>query len=80
MKTKPLSKQQKYILRTGLDKDGRVRGGRYGWNANWLRALERRGLLRLEAEHTWDSDWRLTDAGFAAAKEADAEWRGSLSR
>jgi hypothetical protein len=43
-----------------------------------VRALEKKGLVRLERKYTWETTWRLTDAGMAAAEAAMAEWKAGL--
>lgn len=74
----PITEAQKRILRSA--QLGYLHGGRGGWNTAQLRALEARGLCTLVAKHTWDSEWRLTDAGRKASAEAKAEWIARLSR
>lgn len=43
--------------------EGSTTGGRNGWNTSWLEALAKRGLLVRTRTWTWESEWRLTDAG-----------------
>lgn len=71
IKQKPLSENQQAILRSAGRSTGRVSAGRYGWKTDQVRALAKRGLVRLVSEHRWDSEWRLTPEGEAAARDAE---------
>lgn len=71
---RPLGKQQQDILRLAVEGHA-ISGGRYGWNTAVLRGLEQRGLVALVKQHTWDSDWRLTEAGRAEGQKIRDAWR-----
>jgi len=75
---KPLTDHQRVMLRTALA-SGCMTGGRYGWNTAHVRALAARGLVVLVREATWDSVWKLTDAGRAAAQESLAAYRAAIA-
>lgn len=72
-----LTNTQKDMLRLALDTNT-MTSGRYGWNTAWVRALEKRGLVKLSRKYTWESTWHLTEAGRAAAEAAMAEWKAGL--
>jgi DNA-binding MarR family transcriptional regulator len=72
-----LTEAQKDMLRLALDR-GTMTSGRYGWNTMWVKALEKKGLVRLERKYTREAVWRLTEAGMAAAEAAMAEWKADL--
>ena len=69
-----LTPTQKDMLRMALD-TGTMSSGRYGWNTAWVKALEKKGLVRLVKTATWDATWRLTPEGMSAARVALAEWK-----
>lgn len=48
--------------------------GRGGHPVPAMKALERRGLVRKEREHLWETDWCLTSAGHALALEHHSEY------
>lgn len=56
------------MLTMSLERGGRVSAGRYGWNTAHVRAMARRGWVRLVSEHTWDSEWALTEEGRRVAE------------
>ena len=58
-----LTDKQQMLLGWALDPFGALHGGRNGWPTNWLRALSKKGLLKMDSEATWDSNWSLTDTG-----------------
>ena len=65
------------MLRMALD-TGRMSSGRYGWNEMHVRALEKKGLVRLVSKATWDKEWKLTDLGREIAKALHDEWKAEL--
>jgi len=68
-----LTENQKTMLRMAAD-TGRMSSGRYGWNEMHVRALEKKGLVRLASKATWDKEWKLTDQGRELAKTLHAGW------
>lgn len=63
-----LSAHMRSVLAFAAERGGKLSSGRYGWSEATLRALERRGLVRLVSRATWDAQWRMTEAGHAAAR------------
>lgn len=53
---------QANVLKT-LDGRKTTHSGRGGWSANTMRALAQQGLFVQGREHTWETDWHLTDKG-----------------
>ena len=56
---------------------GTIHSGRRGYPGGTLRALERRGLVRVAKVHTWETDWKFTDAGRACAEKLGKAPAGS---
>lgn len=59
-----ITEKQKQIIQRAKENHGKLSGGRFGWNENSLRALEKKGLVQLVTRSTWDSEWRLTQDGW----------------
>ena len=72
-----LSGKMTAILVYTRDSGDRTHSGRGGWSVASMRALERRGLVRLVARHTWNENWELTDAG---RETADANIRDKIEK
>ena len=59
-----ITEKQKQIIQRAKENHGKLSGGRFGWNENSLRALEKKRLIVLVNRSTWDSEWLLTQAGW----------------
>jgi len=68
-KTKTLTDKQKKILRSAWE-SGSTHSGRGGWSGAEMRALEARGMVVKGKTHVWEQDWKLTDAGREAGRQA----------
>lgn len=75
-----LTKAQRRVLVSMVERHGQTHTGRNGWSAVTLRALERRGLVRLHRKATWETYWRLTDDGWTVGKAARDAWLADLRR
>lgn len=53
---------------------GHTHSGRGGWSGAQMRALEARGMVVKGKTHVWEQDWRLTDAGREAGRQAHEEF------
>lgn len=49
--------------------------GRGGWSASLMRAMERRGLVRMGEVGTWETTWHFTEAGIAEGRRVVAARR-----
>jgi len=59
-----------------LRRKGFVHSGRNGFSATTLLALKRRGLVDIAKVHTWETDWKFTDAGRDCAAKIGATAAG----
>ena len=57
------------MLIMAAERHGHMSAGRGGWNTAHVRALAKRGLVRLVKEYTWDSEWKLTEEGYRIGRE-----------
>lgn len=69
---------QDFALLCMLDR-GSSHSGRGGLSVHTFRALERRGLCLVSAVHTWETDWRLTEAGRVHARALEEGRRRGLA-